>query len=196
MPTGYTAPIADGITFEQYALSCARAFGACVSMRDDPNDAPIPERFEPSDYHQRKLEETHAELDRVSAMTREQIAAAADEAFSAELQRWQDRRDRRSKLRGQYEAMLASVEAWKPPTTEHVGLQEFMAKQIRESIDWDCSDKYDDAPERKSADGWIAVRASELRRDLNYHEAEHRKEVERASQRTEWVKALRASLAA
>jgi hypothetical protein len=47
MPTGYTAPIADGMTFEQFALGCARAFGALVTMRDEPSDAPIPERLEP-----------------------------------------------------------------------------------------------------------------------------------------------------
>jgi hypothetical protein len=194
MPTGYTAAIADGITFEQFALNCARAFGALVTMRDDPADAAIPDRIEPSDYHQRKLEETHVELDRLRAMTLEQCRAAADDAFAVELQCWQDRCDKRKDLAGQYAAMLANVEAWTPPTPDHVGLKEFMAKQIRESIDWDCSDKYDEPPERKSTDGWIAIRTAELQRYLAYHEEEYRKEVERAAQRTAWIQALKASL--
>ena len=43
MPTGYTADIQDGkiTTLREYALSCARAFGALIMMRDDPHDAPI-----------------------------------------------------------------------------------------------------------------------------------------------------------
>jgi hypothetical protein len=38
MPTGYTAGVADGtITeFREYALLCARAFGACIMLRDEP----------------------------------------------------------------------------------------------------------------------------------------------------------------
>ena len=45
MPTGYTAGILEGETFEQYALQCAKAFGALVMMRDEPSDAPIPDQF-------------------------------------------------------------------------------------------------------------------------------------------------------
>lgn len=36
MPTGYTADIKDGIDFKTYAMNCARAFGACVMLRDEP----------------------------------------------------------------------------------------------------------------------------------------------------------------
>jgi len=59
MPTGYTYPVVEGkITeFSDFALSCARAFGALITMRDDPHDTPIPETFEPSDYNAKKLAE-------------------------------------------------------------------------------------------------------------------------------------------
>lgn len=48
MPTGYTADVQSGkvTDFAEYAMNCARAFGALVLMRDDPSDADIPERFE------------------------------------------------------------------------------------------------------------------------------------------------------
>jgi hypothetical protein len=32
MPTGYTSAIADGIEFKDFALRCARAFGALVEL--------------------------------------------------------------------------------------------------------------------------------------------------------------------
>lgn len=54
MPTGYTHKIKDGMTFKEYALRCARNFGALMDMRDDPMDAPIP-IFTPSGYHEEKL---------------------------------------------------------------------------------------------------------------------------------------------
>ena len=55
MPTGYTSKIADGIGFKDFALSCARAFGACIEMRDDPSDKPIPNEFKPNDYHKKRM---------------------------------------------------------------------------------------------------------------------------------------------
>lgn len=62
MPTGYTAAIADGIDFKTYALSCARAFGALVEMRDEPANAPIPEEFKPSSYYVTSLASAREEV--------------------------------------------------------------------------------------------------------------------------------------
>lgn len=66
MPTGYTASVADGTTttLRAFALQCARAFGATVTMRDDPMSAEIPERFEPGGFYRRLMEQatTWAEL--------------------------------------------------------------------------------------------------------------------------------------
>ena len=49
MPTGYTCHIEDGTvtTLRQYALTCARAFGACASMRDEPLTVLPPSKVEP-----------------------------------------------------------------------------------------------------------------------------------------------------
>lgn len=194
MPTGYTAPIADGITFEQFAWSCARAFGALVMMRDEPNDAPIPERFEPSDYNQKALERTHTELDRVLSLTVEQAAGECDIDYQEQMDAYDRRMAKAADLRAKYESMLAGVRAWEAPTPDHAEYKAFMEKQITQSIDFDCDMSYDKIPERKSTDGWLAVRTSELRRDLAYHEKAHREEVERTDKRNQWIQALRDSL--
>ena len=82
MPSAYTAAVSDGIDFKTFVLRCARAMGACVSMRDDPLDVPIPERFEPSDYHVRKTLEAEAQLETLRAMSpaEAETAAAAEYA--------------------------------------------------------------------------------------------------------------------
>lgn len=54
MPTAYTADIAKGITFKQYAMNCARAFGALIDLRDKPANCEIPDVVYPSDYHLKK----------------------------------------------------------------------------------------------------------------------------------------------
>lgn len=195
MPTGYTAPIADGISFEQYALSCARAFGALVMMRDDPSDAPIPERFEPSDYNQKALERTHAELDRLLGLSADQIAEEAQKDFQEQRDAHSRRMQKAGDLRVKYEAMLSHVRAWESPTPDHDQYKAFMASQIVESMQWDCDTSHDEMPERQAPAAWIADRLSQLRKDLAYHEKAHREEVERTDKRNQWIKALRDSLA-
>lgn len=57
MPTGYTADIQNDITFQQFALNCACAFGACISLRDEPAGTQIQEVFEPDiKYYDKNIE--------------------------------------------------------------------------------------------------------------------------------------------
>ena len=196
MPTGYTAPIEHGISFEKFALNCARAFGACVSLRDEPGGGEaIPEEFAPSDYHEKNAARDREELAAVIAMTpqeREQAAA----------KKWEDGENyrlaalaTRQKLRAAYEEMLAKVNAWVPPTPDHVGLKTFMRNQIENSIDFDCGEEYYSAPKpRLSGEQWALERTAQIARDIEYHAQEYAEELKRTADRTAWVKALRASL--
>lgn len=197
MPTGYTADIKDGISFKTFAMNCARAFGACIELRDEGGGGEvIPEAFAPSDYHAKALEKARTELLALEAMTPEQCersaAKAYDDAETNRVVRLQEKADQRAA----YEAMLAKVRAWAPPTPEHADLHEFMAGQITESIRFDCDGTYYETPTvRLTGDEWAAQRRASLSRDVGYHEREHAAEVQRASSRTAWVAALRASLA-
>ena len=195
MPTGYTAAIADGITFEQYAMSCARNFGALISMRDEPSDAPIPEEFTPSRYNAEALEKAKERLSKLRTMTREQAHAEATREFQEALTYYDKRLAECRDLRAKYDAMLARVHAWRAPTPDHEELRKFMLSQIVESVPFDCDEKHITPPEMKSTDGWLAVEEAKAARDIAYHEKAHAEEVARTNTRTAWVKALRASLA-
>lgn len=195
MPTGYTAAVAEGISFEQFALRCARAMGALIMMRDEPSDAPIPERFEPSAYHADKLAEARTELDRLDALTPEQVAVEAVAYHAGALQRWTERTARRHEQRGQYEAMLSKVYAWVPPTTEHIGFKDFMVGQLTQSIDFDCgNNEYDVEPEELSAAAWLGRMVREAQKNVEYHAKANAEEIERTEQRNKWIADLRASL--
>jgi len=70
MPTGYTATLMEkNQTFPEFIMGCARAFGALIMMRDDPNDATIPDKFEPSDYHAKGIIKAREKLAKLKAMT-------------------------------------------------------------------------------------------------------------------------------
>jgi hypothetical protein len=194
MPTGYTADIKDGISFEKFVWSCARAMGALVMMRDEPSDAPIPERFEPSDYNTRQLATLRVELGRLSAMSIEQIDAEAATAYQQAVDRRRERIREKLELHAKYSEMLANVARWKAPTPEHEGFKEFMASQLRESIKFDCNTAYDEAPTRQDATAWHNTQLAETRRQIAYHVKAQAEEVERTESRNAWIKALRESV--
>lgn len=200
MPTGYTSKIADGQTFEEFILSCARAFGALVTMRDEPDDAPIPDEFKPSAYHTTQMGVARAKMEEIRTMRLSTGERMAKQAFEAETEYNEKRIREARELQSKYEAVLERVREWAPPTPDHVGLKDFMIKQITDSIDWDCTSTIDyhskNVPVLLTGEQWMAKTAEEAQRSLDYHRRELLKEVERVDSRNAWVRALRDSLAA
>lgn len=196
MPTGYTAHIADGITFNEFVMVCARGMGALIMMRDEPMDAPIPERFEPSDYHGKEKVVAEMELNRLRSMTPVETEDAARAEFMEESARHVEAMQKNDDLLQKYEAMLADVRAWQPPTPDHEGMKKFMVEQITGSIDFDCDNGYyrENAPKRLNGSEWLKKKIAAARHDIDYHRKEHDKEVERTESRNAWLKALRDSL--
>lgn len=199
MPTGYTAKIADGITFEEYALGCARAFGALIMMRDEPTDAPIPESFEPETYNTRHVAETRDRIAKLNAMTpaqREKACRDYVDKRTAEISA-SEQRDR--DLLKKYETMLKAVDAYNAPSSEHVEYKKFMRTQIEESIKFDCGLGSWRIEERNGLDSmtpalWYEREMNQATCDLKYHTKAQGEEEECAAKRTKWVKLLRESL--
>lgn len=198
MPTGYTADVAKGISFEQFVMRCARAMGACVSMRDEPMDASIPEQFEPGDYHARKLEEANVELTTLRAMTDEEADAAAAEAFAVDKHEQEKGIADAFDLRSKYESMLEHVRAWLPPTPDHERFKQFMLDQLNDSIQYDCDIGYylNNQSKRFTGEQWRNIQIERIQDDIEYHTYEYTKEVRRTDDRNRWIAALRQSLTA
>ena len=195
MATGYTAAIKDGISFEEFTMSCARAFGALVTMRDDPQGAEIP-KFEVSTYHQDRLIEGKAEILSVGHMSSIQRQQAADQSYIDACAVNQNLIDECVSLRKSYEAMLKLVVAWHPPTDAHAGLKKFMVEQIEQSIEHDCDVSYWQERElvHLSGKAWASKQLASLRKSIEYHKKKHDEEVERVNERNKWVRELRGSL--
>src|SRR6185295_16376160 len=190
MPTGYTDAIKDGIDFRTFAMNCARAFGACVILRDETGGGEkIPEAFEPSDYHVKALTESRKELAELEALDDAACERRASASWKAAEDRRQENIRKTAELRVKYEAMLACVNGWTPPTPEHIGLRDFMRSQIAESIDFDCRPLWPDEEPKISGAEWRTRELKNIRRSIAYHEAENAKEIERTNQRNAWIAA-------
>lgn len=197
MPTGYTARLCDGKqSFEDFVMSCARAFGALVTMRDDDANAAIPQEFKPSVYHRDAHEEAARKLAKFEAMTEAEADQLAKEAYSQAIAEWQKSRDDRAKRRDRLDSMRWDVKAWTPPTPEHQGLKSFMLEQLDTTIQFDCNGDGYPKPRLLSGADFKLDGVEKAIADVAYHRAEYAKEVERCAGRTEWVRALRESLKA
>ena len=196
MPTGYTADIKDGISFNTFAMNCARAFGATISLRDEGGGGEIiPEVFAPNDYHQKALAASREELQALESMTPMECSLKAAADYTAAENRRTERLRELDDLRQKYDDMLVCAESWTAPTPEHVGLKDFMVQQIKESIKWDCGTSYYDEPTKnQTALEWIEQAKAKAIRDIEYHKEQYAAEVKRTEDRNAWVAALRASL--
>lgn len=196
MPTGYTADIKDGISFSTFALNCARAFGATITLRDESGGGDkIPEQFEPSDYHSKALEKAEAELLALRKMTPEACQDRRDSEYAADEDHRLEQLQKNKVQIDSYRSMLEQVKAWTPPSADHVGMKDFMIEQIESSIKFDDTSAYYGSPtERLTGPEWLEQKKAKALKDVDYHKTKHAEEVGRTDQRNAWIKALRDSL--
>lgn len=188
MPTGYTSLIQDGADFKQFALSCARAFGAAIMQRDDPSDTPLKTEYEPSDYHIKELEKANEQKEKLDSLTDSDWQLMLDNEFEAEQKRIAEYAKQEAETEKKYNSVLEKAKAWIPPTSDHVGIKEFMVKQIEDSINFDCKHYKDKKPEPKlSLEDFKSKKYDSVNWSINYHTKEHDAEVKRAKERTEWL---------
>lgn len=196
MPTGYTAGVADGtITdFSEYAMRCARAFGACIMLRDEPVSAEIPE-FEPSDHHAKALDQAKSQLDALQKMndTAQRRLWAKERANAAIVTR--KRLGEIANQQSRYESMLERAKAYNAPTPDHEKFAEFLVIQLEESIKFDCDTSYyEEQAEPDSFEVWRDSKIDKLNWSIDYHAKKHAAEVLRTKERNEWVRMLKVSL--
>lgn len=198
MPTGYTAGIKDGMTFEEYAWGCAKAFGALIEMRDKPSDAEIPEKFEISDHHKDALEKATKELEEFNKLSDSEIVKLADEDYASQTKYFREKIEEERELEKKYNDMLEEIEAWVKPSGDFREFKKFMQTQIEDSIKFDCAGDYYKKElakyEKQTVEDFKTEQIRGLQWSIDYHYENLHKEVERVDGRNEWVQALRDSL--
>lgn len=194
MPTGYTDYFLrdPNATFRDWAMVCARAFGACFMQRDEPLDAP-PQPRPHDDYHDQALAKAKARLRELSTMSDKSARAlwrAECERHRKENEKYRQDHERTAK---RYAEMRAAAEAWKPPTPDHVGMKKFMLQQIDT-----CHSEWDGEPYQienvKTAKAWLALQIESASHDVAYHTEKAAEELEREAESRRWLDALMDSI--
>lgn len=207
MPTGYTAKLYEGEeqSFNEFVLECSRAFGAMISLRDDPH-AEIPAELEVDPFYFTQVEKAQKELEQLRNASDAELLVQAKSEREYTLSSQYENAVRTEAARQGYTDMLAKVQAWVPPTDEHVNIKAFMVEQLESSLRSDCRNEPVDLEElralatRPVEDSDIDIekfRSEELKyaeRRLAYatkNLADQRKNV---ADKNRWIKALRDSL--
>lgn len=209
MPTGYTAKLYEGEeqSFNEFVLECSRAFGAMISLRDDPR-AEIPTELEVDSFYFTQVEKAQKELEQLQNASDAELMVQAKSERQYSLSSQYENAVRKEAARQGYTEMLAKVKAWVPPTEEHVNLKAFMVEQLESSLQSDCRGEAVDLEELRSLvnrpveDSDIDIekfRAEGLNiaeRRLTYA-AEHLADQQNSvADKNRWIKALRNSLTA
>lgn len=198
MPTGYTEKIKDGITFKQFALNCSRAFGALVSMRDDPMDKEIPTNLKFESFHEKSLEEAVKKREELLNMTPEQIIKSLEKEASYQKQYCIKQIEEKKELKIKYENMIREVENYTPPSQDHVEFKKFMLDQLTNSLKWDCDIEYHEKELQKlqtvSVQQWIKHEIEIAEDIIKYHKKELEQDRENFKNRNLWITNLHKSL--
>jgi len=142
MPTGYTHNIArNDFTFEDYALTCARAFGATSHQRDS-NLNERPKCSLDDEYYTERFNESSALLKTLEEMDDAAIEKYGQNCKDKEILSINTELSKRQDLYENYFIMLSKVNAWQPPSLDHEPLKKFMIEQINISIESDCDLEY------------------------------------------------------
>lgn len=191
MPTGYTVGIEDGkiSNLADFAMTCARAFGALISMRDDPMNAAIPDKIEPSSYYKDSLTKSKKELADLEARTDEDWEVAYKRYCDKQAAEYAERLAESDAVKCRYAKIKTEVEAWKPPSSDHIELKKFMLQQIEVSTIYE--------PTKPSEEPFNDWKNNEVMRTVQNIEISRKsldEEIARANERSDWVKLLRQSL--
>ena len=143
MPSGYTSGIVEVKikTFNAFAKSCLRAFGAAIHMRDDPMD----KEFKP-----RKVENYYIETFNEAEQNLKNLREADDQFFVDKVRsslisdyEYYEKKLREVQIvKDRLESVLEEANKWTPPTKGHEEAKSFMVKQLEDTIRWDADVEY------------------------------------------------------
>lgn len=193
MPTLYTAYVEEGATFEQFLWVCARAMDVCVTLREKSLDDSIPEWFEPDPFYISSVAKAEERVAAISALSDDEIV---DLQLARNTKVREDNRNRRLKHEEtmlKYMEIKKKVEAWQPPTTDHIGLKNFMLEQIELSTRYNSLYQEEEKPVRR-AGTWRKEALNNAVFDLTRANDELNKELERVEDRNKWLEQLRRSV--
>ena len=198
MSAGYTVGIDSGKikTGKEFLMLCARAFGACVEIRDEPLLVLIPERFESTDCYTELIAISRNKIAELQSLSKNEIRERMDKSRRNIEQSYLERIEAARKTKEKYANILEEVERWNPPTPKHEELKRFAINQIRITYD-DINVKMPDSISKEfdvSEEEWREAMVSSIEDDIHRYKEYRQRDIDATKTRNEWLAKLRESL--
>lgn len=195
MPTGYTDKIKDGITFEQYALNCAKAF--IPDYHDIDFSTPVSEVANQNDednYYEDKSKQEQDDLIKFINANNVDLVKQWEDDKQERLKYHKKSIDEKRNLRQKYVNMLEQVNMYKEPSEDHKAFKDFMRSQILDSIKFDCDEDYHlkiiSQIKAETFHEWRQITIDSMIRSIEYYKKEAVKTKDNSEQKKKWISQL------
>lgn len=200
MPSYYTSDIYEGknVSFQDFALKCARQFGAFVHMNEEDPDSTLT-RHMVSDYYKNNLRETENEFALFLKASREQREKMFEIEMEKELKHYKEKIKEEKELKEKYQALLEQAKAYKPPTKEFNNYKDYMLNQLNQAIKFDCSNErwylaQIASVEAETFDIWEQEKMDLYNSKITYYKESYKKEMDSVYKKNQWIDLLYESL--
>lgn len=136
MPTGYGYDaIENNMNLKEFTLRCARAFGYAMSQRDEPGSTPIRKQ---EDTRQIDLTEAKTTLKEAQDKWQTMLDKTDEDKkndhtayITRQTKEYKETIERYKKGNRYWDNLKVQVDAWIPPSKDHIGIKDFMLQQIK-----------------------------------------------------------------
>ena len=153
----------------------------------------IPDIFWPSDDSISSLQEFIEELNAVLNLSKEEAEQKVEQLYQEELDDYRCSKAKKDNLRRIYRKMLAKVNAWTPPK-KLKDFKKFIIEELEYGLEHDCEPS-GEPPKKQSGVEYKEQAIEDAMWQIRCNLQEHTNELQRSKELTEWVVALRKSLA-
>jgi hypothetical protein len=189
MPTAITARIYEDATFEEYLWAATR--GLNYQRWAEGEDLKT-YKFKVEPFYAENIKEAQQYLEELQALTPDEIKERAAAAFTERHKSWVESREGLEEKMAKLDAMLVKVDAWEPPSEDHVDFKGFMLRQIEETKDFDFYDSPE--PQQEDANEWYATQLEVAAGTLQNAIGRYQEALKSVKQANVWFDALRVAV--
>lgn len=182
----------EGHTFEEFAKSYGRQYGAYVLARDLPLGAELPEGFwEPNDYHLQALKRAELFIETYDSGDTEQLRPEFNEEIESRLRSYEQSIGGLERQISLAENWLEGATCMRPITEDQKLVTQSMIKDIKKAIE-ECKQSLQIYLERindiriTTFQSWLNTRYDLAVRDCTYHREAYEREISTQLSRKAW----------
>lgn len=198
MPSSSTHELCEGeeISVSTYILRNARSFGALHHMFGESINTPIKKQEFTDSRYEDGIKKAKESIIKFENMPVKEIEDTINASYDATVEYNKETYDKKLKVSNRIKEMIEKVEAWIPPTSEHINLKEASLSHLKEVLEIECGgmDRYLEPVVKETVEEYRELRISILEEDIKRYHDNRQREKSRIEGSSAWIDALEKSL--